>query len=92
MFVYASPMTSNGRSRDKPTASVVLTCTSEDPQVELYQPKLSNGGSGGGGVPDILDYGVLVGGSTIEMPLELMNRGQSETPLKISITSEVCNI
>lgn len=82
LWVYANMMTGSGHGQEAPIAcqSLVLKSVAEHPQVEL---------STTGSADRALDFGVLVGGATVAMSLELINRGQSKVPLKLSITSDV---
>ena len=46
-------------------------------------PQVSTGGHG----PPGLDFGVLVGGSSVSLPLQLTNHGLAELPLRLSISA-----
>ena len=67
------------------TASLMLKAMAEDPQVQL-RPQ---GHTFPVGDPGILDFGVLVGGTSVGMPFALINRSRSKVPLSLSISSEV---
>lgn len=85
LCVYASQMTSTSDARDTPTAAILLKSSAEMPQVELRPSHAP----GAGGSFDVLDFGVVMGGAAVEVSLELINRGRSKVPLKLSITSDV---
>jgi len=67
-----------------PTATFALQAQVEQPQLELRSRHLRSNGS-----DHVLDYGLLVGGSTVKSPLELINRGNVELPLEMTIVSDV---
>lgn len=83
LCVHAGTMLAGGRGHDVSltSQSLVLKSVAEDPQLELS----SSGDSSG----DLLDFGVLVGGATVALSLELTNKGRSKVPLQFSISSDV---
>lgn len=69
-------MVSVRQSSASPTASCLNSTVTPIPQVV----------TGGHGPPG-LDYGVLVGGSSVSLPLQLTNHGLAELPLQLSISA-----
>ena len=51
--------------------------------VSVTVPQVSAGSSGS----PVLDYGVLVGGTSTSLPLRLTNHGLAELPLKLSVSA-----
>ncbi len=80
--VSVSQVTATEHGEDAFTASLTLKAVAEDPQVEL-RPQ----GHTPLGEPGVLDFGVLVGGTSLGIPLALINRGRSKIPLRLSITT-----
>lgn len=70
-----------------PSTSVTLRAEAEQPQLEL-RPKHAHN-TGNGASCNVLDYGVLVGGASGRCSLELINKGQAELPLEITIINDV---
>ena len=96
LTVTADMMVSGGRGSDGSghhtsltSQSLLLRCVAEDPMVALSSSHTSSLERARVGDTELLDFGVLVGGATVAMALELVNRGQSKVPLQVSITSEV---
>lgn len=83
--IYASFMIGSDQPRNTaPTASFILRVEVEQPQLELRSHHVHADGN-----EHVLDYGLMVVGSTMKYPLELINRGQVELPLEVAITCEV---
>ena len=82
LHVSVSQVTATEREENIFTASLTLKAEAEDPQVELRPQSHTPVGD-----PGALDFGVLVGGSSIGMPLVLINKGRSKIPLKLSISA-----
>ena len=83
--VFASYMIGADHSQSgPPAATFVLQAEVEQPQLELRSRHLRSNGS-----DRVLDYGLMVGGSTVKCPLELINRGRVELPLEMTIVSDV---
>ena len=82
--VCVSQVTETEHGDNAFTASLTLKAEAEDPQVELSPQSHAPVGDLG-----VLDFGVLVGGTSAGMPLALINRGRSKVPLNLSISSEV---
>lgn len=83
LSVHANTMLGDGgRVQDVSltSQSLVLKTSAEAPQLEL---------SSGASPAELLDFGVLVGGATVAMSLELTNKGRSKVPLQFSINSDV---
>ena len=76
---------------DHPVATVILKAVAEDPKLEIRtaHPGSRASSSVHTSHPPVLDYGVLVGGTSVSLPLLLTNRGAAAIPLRLSITSQV---
>ena len=83
LCIYVSQVTSEGCGQDTSTTTVTLESVAEDPHVELRPHHASED------QPNLLDFGVLVGGANVGRSLELINRGQSSVPLLFSVNSKV---
>lgn len=84
LSVHAGTMLGSGTGQDVSLTSqpILLKAVVEDPQLELSSASHD----------DLLDFGVLVGGATVALSLELANKGKSNVPLQFSISSDVsCN-
>ena len=82
--IYASFMVSTRHGPSMPpTASITLRAVAEQPQLELYPKQPHN--SRNSASCNVLDYGVMVGGSIMRGSFELINKGRAELPLEVTI-------
>lgn len=86
LCINSSQVAGLGCGQDTPTTSIVVKAVAEDPNVELH-PSHAPGSD-----PNLLNFGMLVGGATVGKSLELVNRGLSKVPLVLSVTSEVSGV
>ena len=62
-----------------PLTTVSLRATAETPRLTILTPSTHT-----------LDYGTVVGGSTLILPVELTNSGSSSLPIRVTISCQVC--
>ena len=60
--------------------SIVVKALAVSPKLKVATSSLASGGT-------LLDYGVLVSGSSLSLPLHLTNHGTSELPLRLAISA-----
>lgn len=99
--VHAHLVVSSALDSSSPLANVVLMGVAEDPMLEVQpsRPSSSTYGEQISGEKErvepsssstlMLDYGVLVGGSSASLQLKLANRGAAYLPLCLSIAAKV---
>ncbi len=74
----------NRPSNMSATMSFVLRAEVEQPQLEVRSQRIRFEGG-----EHVLDYGLMVAGSSVKFPLELVNHGHVELPLEVLLTSDV---
>ena len=97
--VHAHLVVSAPQDSSKPIANIVLKAIAEEPRLCVrtssstaeLQDDDGVGRSGDLSLP-LLDYGVLVGGSSSSLQLKLANQGSCSLPLCLSITAKVRDI
>ena len=72
-----------GSSPTSPHSSLILKALAEKPQLKVISSQDSR---------PLLDYGVLMGGASLSLPLQLANLGCSDLPLRLTVAAVSCSI
>ena len=86
LSVHGRLVVSDESDADQLCSSVILKALAETPRVEVTSAccrSMEQGTREGEGV--VLDYGVLVGGCSVSLPLCLANHGLSRVPLQLTV-------